>query len=103
MNVVCIALNSGQELICELIEEKSSTKIVKEPVSLMMVPSQDGQNYGIQMIPYLPYAESRTFEISDSNIFSVFEPSTEMRNRYSQMFGSGISIAGAEQLNLLKG
>lgn len=103
MNVKCITLNSGQELICELIEEKSSTKIVKEPISLMIVPSQNGQNYGIQMIPYLPYSQSRTFEINNSNIFSVFEPSTDMRNRYSQMFGSGISIAGAEQLDLLKG
>ena len=105
MSTKCFVLNNGQELIGEVVDfdENLNCYNVKEPVMLMMVPSQDGRNFGIQMMPYLPYSASRTFSLTESNIFSIFEPNTEMLNRYSSMFGSGITLAGAEQLDLLKG
>ena len=105
MNIKCLVLNNGQEIIAQVEEtdvKEPDLYTIKEPISILLVPSQSGQ-VSIQFIPYLPYSENRVFKIRRCHVFSIFKPNTEISNKYSQMYGSGITVATAQDLNILKG
>lgn len=94
MAIQCVKLTTGEEIIGEVNENRNDAVIkIKDAASIHMVPSQSGQ-VNIAMLPWLPYSNDTTFMIAKENIMVMpFEPSTELLNRYNQMFGSGIQIA----------
>lgn len=95
MTVMCIKLVTGEELIGEVISKPSDYNItIKAAAAIHMVPSPDGQQMGMGLIPWLPYANEDSFTIAKENlIVQPFEPVTEFLNKYNRLFGSGIQIA----------
>jgi hypothetical protein len=91
--IKCIQLVNGHDLIGD-IEEQGSNYIVKDPAAIHMVPSQNGNGqFGIGLIPFMPFSETNKISVVKDKVVIEFEPSIEMRNNYSKMFGSGIEIA----------
>lgn len=86
-----LQLVTAQEIIGE-VEELGPNYVVKEPATIHMVPQGQGTSFGIGLIPFMPYVEGKV-TISKDKVVIVAEPTVEMRNNYSKMFGSGIEIA----------
>lgn len=86
-----IQLVTAQELIGD-IDEKDDTYLVKDPANIHMVPQGNGGSFGIGLIPFMPYVDGRLTVKKDKVVITA-DPSVEMRNNYSKMFGSGIEIA----------
>lgn len=90
MSITCYKLMSGEELVGN--DEGPNT--ISDPAIVMMMPSQDGSGrFSVGLIPFLPYAEDKTFTLNPNAIITKFAPSVEMINNYNRLFGSGIQIA----------
>ena len=86
-----LQLVTAQEIIGE-IEEQGSDYIVKEPATIHLVPQNNGSTFGIGLIPFMPYVDGKV-TINKDKVVIAADPSVEMRNNYSKMFGAGIQIA----------
>ena len=86
-----LQLVTAQEIIGE-VEIKDAHYVVKEPATVHMVPQNNGTTFGIGLVPFMPYVDGKV-EISKDKVVITAEPTVEMRNNYSKMFGSGIEIA----------
>jgi len=94
MNVKCFKLVTGEEVIAQL-EERDAAEdfvILKDPVSLVPVPGQNGQ-FGYGMMPFMPTIDTDRFRIDKRNIILSGAPVLDILNKYNSMFGSGIQIA----------
>lgn len=86
-----LQLVTAQEIIGEVdLDQHGYT--VKDPATIHLVPQGQGSSFGIGLIPFMPYIEG-SIKISKDKVVIEAEPSVEMRNNYSKMFGAGIQIA----------
>jgi hypothetical protein len=92
MNVKCYKLVTGEEVIAKEEQSGDDFVILKDPVSLVPVPGQNGQ-YGYGMMPFMPTVDADRFNIAKRNIILSGDPVTDILNKYNSMFGSGIQIA----------
>ena len=94
MSVKCFKLVTGEEVIAQEQQNNPAEDfvILKDPVSLVPVPGQNGQ-FGYGMMPFMPTIDSDRFNIARRNIIISGEPVTDILNKYNSMFGSGIQIA----------
>lgn len=91
--IICLKLQSGEEVIGEVFERNGVVTILKEVASIVMMPGQMQGQVGLGLMPFLPYAEGSKIEFSRAHIMVEFKPGTDMLNNYNRMFGSGIQIA----------
>lgn len=92
-NIMCYQLMNGQDIIGEVTEGEGHVTL-RNPAAIHLVPAQNGGNqFGIALMPYAPYAEFNKIKVFKDKISIEFEPTVELRNNYSKMFGSGIEIA----------
>ena len=92
MNVKCYKLVTGEEVIAKEEQSGDDFVILKDPVSLVPVPGQNGQ-YGYGMMPFMPTVDADRFNIAKRNIIISGDPVTDILNKYNSMFGAGIQIA----------
>ena len=93
MNIRIIFTKSGQIIgdISEDFAGNNESISVDNPVLLMSGPQ------GVQFIPLLMLTTDTKVSLGrDEVLFNgeTFEPVIELRNQYSQMFGSGIQLLG---------
>ena len=89
-----IQLVTAQELIGDVVEHSSpdgAYYTVTNAANIHMVP-QKGESFGIALIPFMPYVDG-SLTVNKDKVVMIAEPTVEMRNNYSKMFGSGIEIA----------
>ena len=87
MSVTVVRLNSGEEIICDS-EVKGKIRTIKKPC--IIIPTGQGQ---IGLMPWLGYGEvANGVEVKESFVAFTFEPSAQLRNEYSSVFGSGLVI-----------
>ena len=92
MNVKCYKLVTGEEVIAKEEQSGDDFVILKDPVSLVPVPGQNGQ-YGYGMMPFMPTVDADRFNIAKRNIILSGDPVTDILNKYNSMLGAGIQIA----------
>lgn len=90
--IKCFQLINGQDIIGEVTEDETKY-FVRDPAAIHLVPNQNNTSYGVALMPYTPYAEFNKITLSKDKVMLEFDPSTDLRNNYSKMFGSGIEIA----------
>ena len=88
MSVKIVRLNSGEEIISNA-ELDKKVYTLKKPC--VIIPTGQGQ---IGLMPWLAYGDigEDGIQIKESFVAFTFEPSTQLRNEYSQMFGSGLVV-----------
>ena len=88
MSVKIVRLNSGEEIIGN-VENDGEFRIIKKPC--IIIPTGQGQ---IGLMPWLGYGEigDEGVKIKESFVAFTFNPSTQLRNEYSQAFGSGLVV-----------
>ena len=90
--IKCFQLINGQDVMGET-TENDTTYTVRDPAAIHLVPNQNNNSYGVALMPYVPYAEFNKVTLFKDKIMAEFDPSPDLRNNYSKMFGSGIEIA----------
>ena len=91
MNIRIIFTKSGQ-IIGDISEDFAGNNeiiSVENPVLLMSGPQ------GVQFIPLLMLTTDTKVSLGRDEVLfngATFEPVTELRNQYSQMYGSGIQL-----------
>jgi hypothetical protein len=93
MTVKIVRLTTGEDLIGELEVLNNSRYKVTDVGIVQLVSTQTG--VGISLYPFAPYAEKSEFIFKEEHVLTTFNPSVDLLNNYSQMFGSGIQIASS--------
>ena len=91
MNIKCVKLISGEEVIADVNDSIEGLVILKNPLLLMMVPSQNNQ-FAMGLGPFCAFAKDGEVPIMAGAIISIFEPETGLRNEYNSKYGSGIVL-----------
>ena len=97
-NIKIYKLLSGEELIADMIED-TDTITAKNAVSIVYQQTEKGLGAGLA--PFMPYVEDPVV-IQRSAIASSGAPNRDMLNQYNKIFGSGIVIAGADEMPEVK-
>ena len=93
------------DLICFIEDDPTdSTKVIlRHPHAIIMNnDKQQNSNPGLVLVPYIPgyVVDDNTITISKSDIFTVFQPIDEMKNRFSAQYGSGLVLPGNNSIKI---
>ena len=94
-DIVIYKLNSGEEIIGELVSSETETSFIKNAAVVMLQRTEQG--VGVALMPYMPYCDG-SVKFFKSCIIAQGEPSQNMINEYNRIYGSGIQIAPASAL-----
>ena len=85
-----IRLKSGEDIIADVLEDNGSSLNVKEPCILM--PMGDGRGNKIQMgmVPWMPFSQDQTFQLSHDWIVLITTPNEEIEDNYGRVYGTGL-------------
>jgi hypothetical protein len=88
MNIKCVKLMTGEDIIADVHEEDNMV-LLNKPCLIMMVP-QGNNTYGIALGPFLPWAEDSKVTVKSACVMSLYFPETDLKNEYNSRYGSGI-------------
>ena len=87
-----LKLTSQEDIIGDY-EERDGKIFIKKPAKLMMFPTENG-GMGMGIMPWVPFTDDDEVEIKEScMMLEPMNPSEDIRNEYSQRFGSGLVTA----------
>lgn len=92
-DVKCYQLISGQDIMGDVVKIEEGIITIRNPAAIHLVPGQQQGQFGIALMPYAPYAEFNKVNFFYDKVVAEFDPTVELANNYSKMFGSGIQIA----------
>lgn len=92
-NIVLIKFVSGEEIIADLVSDKDNSKVIKDAVTLVYRPKEDG-TMTVGFAPFMPYSEG-SITLYDTSILGIGEPQEDLRREFDRIFGSGIVLAQA--------
>lgn len=95
MNIKCLKLISGDEIIADIDETIDGLIILKKPMQIMMIPNQNNQ-IGIGLAPFCPYAKDDVVPLRSGAVITIFEPETGMFNEYNTRHGSGLVVPASK-------
>jgi len=100
--IKALKLVTGEEIICDVTKMDELYKITK-PAQLLVLPGagEDKLNR-LTLVPYAMYLEDSFIMIDPSKIVWESIPGKQMADHYSQLFGSGITLHGADNLEKIK-
>jgi len=96
MSIGILKLVSGDDIIGEMKALENGVSI-KDPASLKMFPSEDG-GMAMALIPWCPYSDQESFFIKNDHIITPIEAPEELKNEYSDKFGSGIVTPPSQEI-----
>ena len=90
MNIKVVRIISGEELIGDWNDEKST---ITNPV--IMVPvAQDKLGFS----PWIPYVEEEEFPLKEQHIVTILTPDNKLQNEYNRVYGSGLIVPDADRI-----
>ena len=101
MAVKLLRLKSGEDIISDIVSENSENIKIKNPA--MVMPLSDGRGNQVQvgLAPWMPFSESKEFELPRDWVLLLTEPASDIVNNYNKVFGSGIVIPKVSAKTLL--
>ena len=90
MNIKVIRIVSGEELIGDWNEEKST---LTNPV--IMVPVAKDQ---LGFSPWIQYVEEEEVLLKEQHIVTILTPDNKLQNEYNRIYGSGLIVPDAEKI-----
>lgn len=88
-------LNTGEVIITQMKDENDTQFVLKEPVQLIMQEIEPGRA-GVGLQPFIPYGDN--VKLYKSSITAEFDLDLQVENEYNRIYGSGIVIAGSNQM-----
>ena len=90
MNIKVVRIISGEELIGDWDDEKST---ITNPV--IMVPvAKDKLGFS----PWIPYVEEEEFPLKEQHIVTILTPDNKLQNEYNRVYGSGLIVPDADRI-----
>ena len=96
MSVKVCKLITGEDVIAD-VEEVQNGVILNNPAQIVVQQTQDGR-VGAAFAPFAPYAKDSKVLIFKDKIVGEMEIDVKLINEYNRIFGSGIMIAGADEI-----
>ena len=95
MNVKLIKMNTGEDVIVDLIREEGDRLVISNPV--MMVPQGQGQ---VGFAPWSPFLSDDVKELSIRASYTVYvsDPKPAVVENYEQIFSSIITPSNAGKI-----
>ena len=90
MNIKVIRIVSGEELIGDWNEEKST---LTNPV--IMVPVAKDQ---LGFSPWIQYVEEEEVLLKELHIVTILTPDNKLQNEYNRIYGSGLIVPDADKI-----
>lgn len=97
MSVKIIKLLTGEELLAEVLPNKSSlledAVIIKNPVRIVVIPPDPRMQFdakksaNIGLAPWAEFTDDREFVLDKSHVLAIMNPIKEFATQYSSMFG----------------
>ena len=88
MAIKILKLTSTEDIIGDY-EEKDGKCIINKPSKIVMFPAENN-GMGMAIMPWVPFSKDDVISIKKECIMAIMEPADDMRNEYSQRFGSGV-------------
>ena len=90
MNIKVVRIISGEELIGDWDDEKST---ITNPV--IMVPvAKDKLGFS----PWIPYVDEEEFPLKEQHIVTILTPDNKLQNEYNRVYGSGLIVPDADRI-----
>lgn len=89
MNVVCLKMSNGDELIARAVEESVNT--YTHVMQVFVQQSQDGR-MGMGMMPYMHTIKGDTIRIDDMHVVAIGEVDPDIEKNYLQRT-SGLALS----------
>ena len=96
MSVKVVRLINGEDVIAD-VDKDHHGWILSNPATIVVQQTQDGR-VGAAFAPFAPYAKDGKVRIFDGGVVGEMELDIKLINEYNRIFGSGIMIAGANEL-----
>ena len=96
MNVKVCRLVSGEDVISD-VEVDQHGYVFNNPALIVVQQTQDGR-VGAAFAPFAPYAKDGKVRIFKDFVAGEMHLDIKLINEYNRIFGSGIMIAGADEL-----
>jgi hypothetical protein len=91
-NLRIIRLTSGEEILGEIEDQNENSIRMKNPCVLGIAMTQSGKA-SLQMQPLLLFSEQKIVTFKSQHILYDVSVATELRNKYNEIYGSGIVVA----------
>lgn len=95
MSVRGFRLTTGEVVLTEVADRSGDTITLKAPAQLIVQEIEPGRA-GVGLQPFLPYGSN--VKLYAASITAEFDLDKQVENEYNRLFGSGIVIAGANEL-----
>lgn len=86
-----VKLESGEELVVEIINEDDSSITFKNPVAAVLQRSQQTGGAALGFMPWM-HAADGPFTVKLDKIICIANVGEEVKNGYNQIFGAGIVV-----------
>lgn len=96
MNVKVYRLMTGEDIIADM-EVDQNGIWMKNPAAIVVQQTQDGR-VGAAFAPFAPFAKDNKVLIRQTAVVGEMEVDVKMINEYNRIFGSGIVLAGANEM-----
>jgi hypothetical protein len=96
MSIKVCKLVTGEDIIAD-IELDQQGYLFSNPAQIVVQQTQDGR-VGAAFAPYAPYAKDGKVRIFGNAVIGEIEIDVKLINEYNRIFGSGIMIAGADEM-----
>lgn len=91
-NLRILKLVTGEEIVGELKDGSADTMRIENPCVLGIGMASNGKA-SLQMQPMLLFSEQKVVELKKDHILYTVSVATEIKNKYNEIYGSGIVLA----------
>jgi len=88
MNVKLVRLINGEEIIADVVEESSGKLTLKNPLRVLIAPSQTNPNTPqVFLVPWCEFTSDKAVLLDKNHILAIMTPVDEFTNQYKSKFG----------------
>lgn len=105
MSVKIIKLITGEELLAEVLPNKSSllenAVFIKNPVRIVVMPPAPNMQFdpkksaNIGLAPWAEFSDDKEFVLDSSHVLAIMNPIKEFVTQYKSMFGGLVVPTGS--------
>lgn len=93
MAVMITRLITGEEILGDAqVSADGSECVIKHPTQIGVMQKGQDSRVNIHLSPFCPLAAQDSVVIFMRNVLCLYEPVTEVVNKYNTMFGSGLIL-----------
>jgi len=99
MNIKLVRLVTGEDILTEFVDGgEGVVKFINPLIVYITPPAKAGQSASVGLSQWVPYSDSKEFDIRFEKVVFIAEPAEDLRKQYDSVFGLGLILPGQSQL-----